>query len=146
MNLLIKRLLWVASFAALMGNAFAQPVFKCGNAYSETPCADGKPIAAQDLRTEAQKSQADETTIRQKTAASGFEKERIAQEKRDAKALKDAGPAVILGRPEKSNKASAVNPNKRPKTLKPAKPVKAAEAAKAAEASKKTNNPAQKKK
>jgi hypothetical protein len=117
----------VSSFAA------AQTPYKCGNSYSETPCVDGKPVVNQDLRTDEQKRQADETTIRQKKAAGRFERDRIAQEKRDAKALREADSAVIIGKKIKPpareyGKQKLVKPPKPPKA---AKPVKAAKKKKA---------------
>ena len=111
-----------AAMSAAAASAVAQPTYKCGNAYSTTPCADGKVVADQDLRTEEQKRQADENTSRQKAAASGFEKDRIAQEKRDAEALRKAGTAVTLG---KSTEAVVVKRAKL-KVNKPAKPIKPA--------------------
>jgi hypothetical protein len=119
----------VSSFAA------AQTPYKCGNSYSETPCVDGKPVVNQDLRTDEQKRQADETTIRQKKAAGRFERDRIAQEKRDAKALREADSAVIIG--EKTEPAAG-NPGKpgKPKLIKPPKPAKPAKPAKTVKAAK----------
>ena len=114
----------VSSFTA------AQTPYKCGNSYSQTPCADGKAVMNQDLRTEDQKRQADETTSRQKSAASGFENDRIAQEKRDAKALRDADKGATIGK--KAEPVARLHPKpKLTKPPKPAKPVKAAKKKKA---------------
>ncbi len=120
----------IASLAlcVISASAMAQTTYKCGNAYSETPCVDGKAVTAEDKRTDAQKSQADETAIRQRKAANKFEKDRIAQEKRDARALRDAGTATIVGKPEpevrklgKATRVKVPKPIKPPKAPKPAK-------------------------
>ena len=109
-------------------SAIAQPTYKCGNAYSTTPCADGKVVADQDLRTEAQKRQADDTTTRQKAAARKFERDRIAQEKKDAAALRNAGSAVVIKKaPDlEVRKRGKLKQYKPPKPPKPPKPLKAA--------------------
>ena len=119
------------AFSILLGFvssvAAAQTTYKCGNAYSEEPCVDGKAVAAGDKRTDDQKRQADETTTRQRMAAGKFEKDRIAQEKRDAKALSEAGSAVVVGKPKpEAREVSKLTPTKRPKLPKQPKPVKAA--------------------
>ena len=113
--------------------AAAQTTYKCGNTYSETPCVDGKAVTTDDKRTDEQKRQADETTIRQKKAAGRFEKDRIAQEKRDAKALREADKGAVIGKKaepvvRKQGKPKFVKP---PKPAKPAKPIKAVKEKKA---------------
>jgi hypothetical protein len=116
-----------SSFAA------GQTTYKCGNSYSETPCVDGKAVAAGDKRTDEQKREADETTSRQKKAAGQFETDRIAQEKREAKALREADAAVIVEKPKpEARKLSKLTLLKPPKPPKPPKPVKAAKKKKAA--------------
>lgn len=119
----------VSSFTA------AQTTYKCGNSYSETPCADGKAVVNQDLRTEDQKRQADETTRRQKSAASGFEKDRIAQEKRDAKALREADKGATIGK--KAEPVARMRP--KPKLIKPPKPAKPVKATKKKKTEKSAN-------
>ena len=132
MNLSFRRFLCVATATVMMGGAVAQTVYKCGNAYSEEPCVDGRAMAVQDLRTDAQKSQANETTIRQKNAARKFEVDRIAQEQRDAEARRDAGSTVTVVKPMpkaqpvagKLGKATRIKPVKPIKPVNPVKPVK----------------------
>jgi len=63
--------------------AEGQKVFKCGNNYSQIPCADPVVIDAKDSRTSAQKSDADAATVRTAKIADQMEKDRLAQEKRD---------------------------------------------------------------
>ena len=126
---LFRVLVGPLALCAIVAPAVAQTTYKCGNAYSTTPCADGKAVAAQDLRTEEQKRQADDTTSRQKAAASKFEKDRIAQERRDAVALKEAGREIVVGKSTeavvvKRAKLKVNKPAKPPKPITPAKPAK----------------------
>ncbi len=64
--------------------AYAQTTYRCGNTYSQSPCADGVAVDAQDKRTDAQKNQADATTARVNAAQKELETERLAREKREA--------------------------------------------------------------
>ena len=125
----------IAAMSVAAASAIAQPTYKCGNAYSTTPCADGKVVADQDLRTEAQKRQADDTTTRQKAAASKFERDRLAQEKQDAAALRNAGSAVVIKKPA-DQEVRQRGKLKQYKPPKPPKPPKVAKASSAPESSK----------
>lgn len=128
MSQIARQLVFSGMLCVISSVATAQATYKCGSAYSETPCVDGKALVNQDLRTEEQKRQADETTIRQKKAAGGFEKDRIAGEKQDAEALRKASSAVIIGKEAElvARKQSKSKLVKSPKSPKAAKPVKAA--------------------
>jgi hypothetical protein len=119
-----RQLVFSVALCVVSSFASAQTTYKCGNSYSETPCVGGTAMR-QDLRTDEQKREADETTTRQKKAAVRFEKDRIAQEKRDAKALKEAGTAVIVGK-KTEPPARMLGGPKFVKPSKPAKPTKAA--------------------
>ncbi|MES2719252.1 MAG: hypothetical protein V4795_26055 [Pseudomonadota bacterium] len=44
--------------AAAQAQAPASGVYRCGNAYSSTPCPGGQPVAADDVRSDAQRQQA----------------------------------------------------------------------------------------
>ena len=115
-------LIGIVAVCAAAASAVAQTTYKCGNAYSETPCADGKSVVVQDQRTEEQKRQADENTARQREAADKFEKDRIAQEKRDADALRKAGSPLVTGK--KAAPGVQQRSRVKAKILKPPKPVK----------------------
>ena len=75
--------IFLIAICAILTRAEAQKVFKCGNNYSQIPCADPVVIDAKDSRTSAQKSDADATTVRTAKIADQMEKDRLAQEKRD---------------------------------------------------------------
>ena len=133
MILFLRGSFFCAALCAVSLAAAAQTTYKCDNSYSETPCADGKVIPARDSRTVEQIRQADETTTRQKVAASDFKKNRIAQEKRDAQALREAGTEVVIRK--KSEPVSRTQGSvKFIKPPKPAKPTKAAKKKKAKKA------------
>ena len=59
----------------------AQPIYRCGSSYSQTPCASGQEIQASDARNTLQKQQTDDATRRDAALARSLEKERLAQEK-----------------------------------------------------------------
>jgi hypothetical protein len=79
-SLCLAALAWVAP-------ATAQNVYRCGNSYSQQPCADGKLIAASDSRSAVQKSQTDEAVKRDAKAANEMEKARLKAEEKPAQAL-----------------------------------------------------------
>ena len=59
----------------------AQTVYRCGNVYSQTPCAGGVALDASDTRTPAQKAQADAAATQAAKSADKLEKDRIALER-----------------------------------------------------------------
>ena len=64
--------------------ALAQTVYRCGNVYSQTPCAGGVALDASDTRTPAQKAQADAAATQAAKSAGKMEKDRIALERANA--------------------------------------------------------------
>lgn len=128
------------AFYAFSSGAYAQKTFKCGNTYSQTPCADGVAVDTQDNRTKEQKNQADASTARTADAAAALEKERLAREKKEEAANKKAGAtpagASVKRSPFKPLLVKKPKPDKAQKTAKPAKAPKPPKPAK------KANNPA----
>jgi hypothetical protein len=59
-----------------------QGIYRCGDTYSQQPCAGGKLVAASDSRSATQKAQTDEATKRDARAADAMEKARIKEEAR----------------------------------------------------------------
>jgi hypothetical protein len=57
-------------------------VYRCGNSYSQKPCADAVVVDVQDARTAEQKIKADATIRRDTATGNAMEKERLAQEAR----------------------------------------------------------------
>ena len=62
--------IFLIATCAILTEADAQKVYKCGNVYSQIPCTDGVGLDAKDNRTSAQKAQADATTARTAAVAS----------------------------------------------------------------------------
>ena len=75
-----------------------QNIYRCGDSYSQQPCAGGKLVAASDSRSAAQKSQTDEATKRNAKAADAMEKARVKEE---------AKPAPVGMPPSKAQEAPA---------------------------------------
>ena len=122
---------------AYSSGASAQKTFKCGNVYSETPCAGGVAIDTQDTRTKEQKTQADAATTRTADAAAALEKERLAREKKEEAANKKTAVAptvasvkrspfkpLLVKKPKADKAQKAPKPPKTPKVAKPPKPPK----------------------
>lgn len=79
-------------------------VYRCGNTYSQKPCADGVVVEVQDTRTAEQKAQADATTRRDTAIGNDMEKGRLAEEARQRTAQDKLAAA--------EQKQSASKPNK----------------------------------
>lgn len=75
--------LWFLTSLALSSATNAQTAYKCGDSYSQMPCAGGVAIDASDRRTSEQKLQADWATRRDARSADAMEQARLAQEQRD---------------------------------------------------------------
>jgi hypothetical protein len=69
---------------SLCHSASAQPVYRCGNSYSQTPCAGAVEVPADDPRTEEQRAQARQGLASDKALAKDLEATR---RKDDALAL-----------------------------------------------------------
>ena len=123
----------------------AQKVYRCGQSYSQTPCAGGDLVDATDSRTTAQQKQTSEAATRDARAASAMEKSRLKQEKSNlaanARPTPAASPAPVAAtapvapasKPKKPKKAEpefftaqAPGASKEAKAAKPATPASAA--------------------
>lgn len=98
--------LWIAASLAC-GTACAQNVYRCGNSYSQTPCADSRPIDVRDPRSAAQKADADAATRRNAKAAELLEKARQGDEAAQRPAHRDTKPpkAVASAPAQPKNKS-----------------------------------------
>lgn len=102
----------VSSMPALTS---AQNVYRCGNSYSQTPCANGQALDVADPRTPAEKAAADAATRQTARTADAMEKSRLRDEAAARAANKparaasgprmlrpdDAGPPKVLRRKPK---------------------------------------------
>jgi len=83
---------WIC-FAVLYGLtavASAQPVYRCGNSYSQVPCAGASVLAVDDGRSAEQKAQTDAATAQAQRQADRMERERLALER--SALIQRAGP------------------------------------------------------
>ena len=104
--------------AGLLGlsclTATAQAVYRCGNSYSDAPCAGASVLAINDSRSPAQKAQTDAATGQTRMLAQQMERERLALEK----------SAMSVRSPATRHKGdSAAKPSSRAATAKTAKPA-----------------------
>lgn len=85
--------LWVVVGCAT-GALQAQTIYRCGNSYSDTPCAQAVAIPTADARTPGQKAQSEEATARAATLAAQLEKTRRADEAAAQKRAQAGAPAA----------------------------------------------------
>ena len=83
----------IAALALASPWASGQTVFRCGNSYSQQPCAGGASVAASDPRTPAEANQAAQAAVADARRADAMEKARLAQEKAAPKAVVMGSPA-----------------------------------------------------
>jgi hypothetical protein len=129
------------ALSALCLPAQAQSIYRCGESYSNTPCAGATVIAIDDARSAAQRSQSEAATRRDARLAEALEKDRLQLESRAAPAVilatapigKPALPAAdkpaAKGKPKKLEQFSAVSPKKPGEAATPAKKKKRTETA-----------------
>jgi hypothetical protein len=83
--------------------ALAQPVYRCGNSYSQTPCTGAVPIAADDTRTDAQRTQAKQALSSDKKLSKDLEAARRQDEARELAERKQAQTATQHAKPQKAD-------------------------------------------
>ncbi len=71
-----------AAVSLVCGLATAQTAYRCGNSYSQSPCANGTAVDIADPRSAAQKRDTDEAVRRNAQAADAMEKTRMKEEAR----------------------------------------------------------------
>ena len=89
---------FLISLVGLSGGLQAQNVYKCGNSYSQTPCAGASSLHMDDARTSAQQQQTDTASRGDARRAKALEKDRLAQEKANRiprTAAKSASPPAV---------------------------------------------------
>lgn len=96
------------AYLALGQAAYAQPVYRCGNFYSQTPCTGGVTVQADDARTDAQRAAAKEGLLRDKALGNEMEATR---RKDEAQAL--ARDKVVLAANAKAAAVAKADAQKR---------------------------------
>ena len=110
---------------AFSSGANAQQAFRCGNTYSETPCAGGKVVDAPDKRTDEQKAQADKVTRDSEKVVKQLASERKTDEQNErAQVRRDKAHQLAEAKKEKIRRTPL--PLNGGKKLKPEKPIKPA--------------------
>ena len=99
----------------------APPVYRCGNAYSQTPCAQGKVVDTADPRTPEQRAQAQQLNASEARRSAEMRRDRLAGEaaqraapRAPAAASLSAAPAAA-GSDAAASAASAARKASRPK-------------------------------
>lgn len=75
---LLTATLLAGTFSA---EAPAQPVFRCGNSYSQVPCADGRTVDVADPRGPAQQAEALRVAVSERALAESLRRDRMADER-----------------------------------------------------------------
>ncbi len=89
----------IAILAGSIGTTASATVWRCGNSYSDTPCAGATAIEAPASPSAQQQRQADEATRKDQAAAQRMERERIRLE-----AAAAGRGAVIIGEPPRASR------------------------------------------
>ena len=108
----------VLAFTAL-SSAHAQTVYRCGNAYSQAPCAGAKSVEVSDARTAVQQAEGRRVADAERRLAADLRRERLA----DERALRPAAaaslsahpaPALALSGPERHHKRRSASVRPQP--------------------------------
>ena len=108
--------------AAWSWPAPAQTIYRCGNTYSQQPCAGGAPVQADDPRSAGQRAQTGAAARRDAKTADAMEKTRLKDEGKPVQAYIPAAKAdaqdaplekkPVLAKPKKPQYFTAVAPKK----------------------------------
>jgi hypothetical protein len=105
MPIRILNAIFLIATSSIMTGAWGQTTYKCGNSYSQQPCAGGGTVVdTTDSRTSAQKQAADQASQRNAQAAAAMEKARLQKDKADLQAV---APKVTPAKPVKPTKPKA---------------------------------------
>ena len=120
---------FLVAACAATAQAQSQPVYRCGNSYSQQPCAAAATIEVDDSRSAAQQNQTSAAAQRDMKAAKAMEESRLKEEakaspgyvppsKEEPPAADAPKPETVSGKAAKSRYFTAVAPRK------PGEPVK----------------------
>ncbi len=90
--------IWLAltlSIAAVNPHAFAASVYRCGNTYSQSPCAAAQTVEVGDARSTAQQGDARRVADNERQLAADMRRERL----EDQRASRSVGAASLSGTP-----------------------------------------------
>ncbi len=67
-------------FCFAVGGAQAQQIYRCGSVYSQTPCAQGRLVEADDSRSESQRAEAAGVAASERRLAGDIRRDRLVEE------------------------------------------------------------------
>ena len=97
-------------FCFAAGTAQTQEVYRCGSAYSQTPCPQGRLVETDDARSEAQRAEATRVAVSERRLATDMRRDRLAEEAALKPALAgslSAPKAAASAAPTKKKRGSA---------------------------------------
>jgi hypothetical protein len=104
----MKRIVLIFALAGgIVHAAGSGPIYRCGSAYSQTPCPDGKLIDAADPRSAAQRAAALRATALERQRGADLERERKAHAAKEV-----ASGASHAAKKKKTSKAQRIVPLK----------------------------------
>ena len=83
-KILVLNAMFLIASCAVSTGALGQKVYRCGASYSQAPCPDAVALDADDARSKAQKTQADQTIARDVKTANVLGKTRLKEEEEAA--------------------------------------------------------------
>lgn len=92
----------------------AQTVYKCGEAYSQTPCPGGVPLSVDDSRSAAQKAQSQAVARQDARTAEQMRRDRQAQEKLDLAANRALPPGKVAAQVASAPRPASSNAKLKP--------------------------------
>lgn len=89
----LAALSFMLCLATAASHAATPPIYRCGNAYSESPCPAAKLLEVADARSAAQRTEADRVIASDRRLAAEMRRDRLA----DEAALKPTGASSLSG-------------------------------------------------
>ena len=100
--------------AACVAPAAAQGIYRCGDSYSQQPCAGGTMVEVQDERSAVQRSQTSLAAERDAKTADAMEKARVKEEAKPVSAYIPAKVEPLAQAPENTGNLPAASKAKKP--------------------------------
>ena len=101
----------IAVLLVACGGAWAQPIYRCGAEYSQTPCPGSKVVESSDPRSAAQRAEAVRVAAEDRRRAARLERERRELER----ASRPAGATGFHGRPPPAEAAASATERQKSK-------------------------------
>jgi len=102
----MKAIVAILLACTALSTAQAQTVYRCGNAYSQSPCPGAQTVEASDPRSPAQQAEGQRVADDERRLAAEMRRERLA----DERAVRGAAAASLSGPEPKTRVAVAPHP------------------------------------